>query len=130
MAMEIIMQDQAQFEQLIMQYTQIKNGSEEIARLLDNEDFDNAMAMIKQREPLFLNCKCMRKYLELTPEQQVELDKLLDEIRELELKNIKSLENNMNEVRQLLKTNKKIEKLHNTYAYNENLKGSIANFTE
>ena len=124
------MQDQAQFEQLIMQYNQIKNGSEEIARLLKNEDFDNAMAMIKQREALFLNCKCVRKYLEFTPEQQAELDKLLDEIRELELKNIKFLENNMNEVRQLLKTNKKIEKLQNTYAYNEDLKGSIANFTE
>ena len=29
------MQDEKQFEQLIMQYTQLKNGSEEIAKMID-----------------------------------------------------------------------------------------------
>lgn len=41
------MQDEKQFEQLIMQYTQLKNGSEDISRMIDNEDFDNAITMIK-----------------------------------------------------------------------------------
>ena len=87
------MQDEKQFEQLIMQYTQLKNGSEDISRMIDNEDFDNAITMIKNREHLFLSCKCIRKYLDLTPVQQKELDTLLDEIRDLELKNIKSRDN-------------------------------------
>ena len=43
------MQDEKQFEQLIMQYTQLKNGSEDISRMIDNEDFENAITMIKNR---------------------------------------------------------------------------------
>ena len=61
------MQDKQQFDQLIMQYNQLKNGSEDIRQLIQKEDFDTAMTMLKARESLFLNCKCMRKYLELTP---------------------------------------------------------------
>ena len=72
------MQDEKQFEQLMLQYTQLKNGSEDIARMIDNEDYDNALTLIKSREQLFLSCKCIRNYLELTPVQQKELDTLLD----------------------------------------------------
>ena len=60
------MQDEQQFEQLMLQYRQLKNGSEDISRMIDNEDFDSAITMIKNREQLFLSCKCMCKYLELT----------------------------------------------------------------
>ena len=74
------MQDEKQFEQLMMQYTQLKNGSEDIARMIDNEDFDNAITMIKNREQLFLSCKCMSKYLELTPVQQKAFETLLSAI--------------------------------------------------
>ena len=68
------MQDQQQFEQLMLQYNQLKSGSELIRDLIEKEDFDTAMTMLKTREPLFLNCKCMRKFLELTPEQEKELN--------------------------------------------------------
>ena len=37
------MQDEKQFEQLMLQYTQLKNGAEDIARMIDNEDFDNRL---------------------------------------------------------------------------------------
>ena len=86
------MQDEQQFEQLMLQYRQLKNGSEDISRMIDNEDFDSAITMIKNREQLFLSCKCMRKYLELTPVEQKQADEILDEIRALELQNIKKLE--------------------------------------
>ena len=43
------MQDEKQYEQLIMQYTQLRNGSEEISRMIDNEDFDTAITMLKSR---------------------------------------------------------------------------------
>ena len=56
------MQDEQQFEQLMLQYNQLKNGSEDIARMIANEDFDSAITMIKNREQLFLSCKCMRNY--------------------------------------------------------------------
>lgn len=124
------MQDEKQFEQLMMQYTQLKNGSEDIARMIDNEDFDNAITMIKNREQLFLSCKCMRKYLELTPVQQKELETLLDEIREQELKNMKKLEQGMEAVQLELKKSQQSQKIQQAYDLNTDQSGSILNVQE
>ena len=124
------MQDEKQFEQLMMQYTQLKNGSEDIARMIDNEDFDNAITMIKNREQLFLSCKCMRKYLELTPVQQKELETLLDEIREQELKNMKKLEQGMEAVQSELKKSQQSQKIQQAYDFNTDQSGSILNIQE
>ena len=124
------MQDEQQYEQLIMQYTQLKNGSEDISRMIDNEDFDSAITMIKSREQLFLSCKCIQKYLELTPVQKKELDALLDEIRELELSNMKKLEKSMSEVQAELKKSQKSQKIHQAYEMNVDNKGNIVNLQE
>ena len=124
------MQDEKQFEQLMLQYTQLKNGSEDIARMIDNEDFDNAITMIKNREQLFLSCKCMRKYLELTPVQQKELETLLDEIREQELKNMKKLEQGMDAVQLELKKSQQSQKIQQAYDFNADQSGSILNIQE
>ena len=124
------MQDEKQFEQLMMQYTQLKNGSEDISRMIYNEDFDNAITMIKNREQLFLSCKCMRKYLELTPVQQKELETLLDEIREQELKNMKKLEQRMDAVQLELKKSQQSQKIQQAYDFNADQSGSILNVQE
>lgn len=124
------MQDEKQFEQLMMQYTQLKNGSEDIARMIDNEDFDNAITMIKNREQLFLSCKCMRKYLDLTPVQQKELETLLDEIREQELKNMKKLEQGMDAVQLELKKSQQSQKIQQAYDFNADQSGNILNIQE
>ncbi len=124
------MQDEKQFEQLIMQYTQLKNGSEEIAKMIENDDFDNAITMLKNREKLFLSCKCMQKYLELTPVQQKELDQLVDEIRDLELRNIKKLEKGKEEVLLELKKSQKNQKIQQAYDFNTDSSGSIINIKE
>lgn len=124
------MQDEQQFEQLMMQYTQLRNGSEDISRMIDNEDFDNAITMIRNREQLFLNCKCILNYLELTPVQQKELDKLLDEIRDLEMKNIKKLEEGKDKVLAELKTSHKSQKLQQAYDFDPEVSGNIVNVEE
>ncbi len=124
------MQDEKQFEQLMMQYTQLKNGSEDISRMIDNEDFDNAITMIKNREKIFLNCKCMQKYLELTPVQQKELDKLIDEIRDLEIKNIKKLEDGKDRVLAELKKSQKTQKIQQAYEFNADASGTIVNIKD
>ena len=124
------MQDEQQFEQLMLQYRQLKNGSEDISRMIDNEDFDNAITMIKNREQLFLSCKCMRKYLELTPVQQKELETLLDEIREQELKNMKKLEQGMDAVQLELKKSQQSQKIQQAYDFNADQSGSILNVQE
>lgn len=124
------MQDQQQFEQLILQYNQLKSGSELIRDLIEKEDFDTAMTMLKSRESMFLNCKCMRKFLELTPEQEKELNILLDELRTLEMNNIKALEVNLDKVQQELKLTQQNEKIQQAYDFDENTKGSIINVSE
>ena len=124
------MQDQKQFEQLILQYTQLKNGSEDIRRMIQNDDFDSAITMIKTRESIFLNCKCMRKYLELTPVQEKELNALLDELRTLEMENIRILQAGMAEVQKELKTTLKNEKIQQAYDFDESQRGSILNLSE
>ncbi len=124
------MQNEAQFEQLMMQYRQLKNGAEDIALMIEHENYDDAITMIKNREDVFLNCKCMRKYLELTPVQQKELDNLLDEIRDLELTNIKTLEKNMEDVQTELKRSQQSQKLQQAYDGTVDGSGSIVNLQE
>ena len=124
------MHDKQQFEQLILQYNHLKSGAEEISRLLKNENYDDAITLLKSREALFLNCKCMRNYLELTPEQNKELETLLDELKTLEMQNIKLLEKSMDAVKAELKTSIKNEKLHQAYDFDENIRGTIVNYSE
>ncbi|MBO5737880.1 flagellar protein FliT [bacterium] len=124
------MQDDKQFEQLILQYTQLKNGAIDIRKMIENEDFDSALTMVKLREEVFLSCKCMRKYLELTPEQEKNLNELLEELRELELENIRMLSKRMDDVKFELRKTQKTEKIQHAYDFNENQSGNFINVEE
>ena len=124
------MQDEQQFEQLMLQYNQLKNGSEDIARMIAREDFDSAITMIKNREQLFLSCKCMRNYLELTPVQQKQADEILEEIKNLEMQNIKTLLKSMDEVQTELKKTQQSQKFQQAYENTDELSGSIVNIQE
>ena len=124
------MQDEQQFQQLMLQYNQLKNGAEEIRRMIQNEDYDSAMTMLKLREEIFLSCKCMRKYLELTPIQERALNKLLDELKEMELDNIRMLSQDMVEVQNEIRKSQQNEKFQQAYDFNENQTGNIVNVME
>ena len=124
------MQNEQQYEQLMLQYNQLKNGAEEIKKMIEKENFDGAMSMIKSREQLFLSCKCMRNYLELSPMQKKSLDTLLDEIREMELDNIRLLSKKMLEVQEELRITQKNEKIQKAYDFDENQSGTIVNYKE
>jgi len=124
------MQDEKQFEQLMLQYNQLKNGAEDIKRMIEQEDYDSAISMINMREEIFRNCKCMRKYLELTPVQAKELDNILVELRVLEMNNINLLSKNISMVKQELRKSNQNTKFVNAYDYNENQRGSIINVEE
>lgn len=124
------MRDNKQFEQLMLQYNQLKNGAEDISRMIENGDYDNALTMLKSREPLFLSCKCIRRYLELTPEQEKELNDLVDKLRDIEVENMRKLSNEMKEVKRELKKAQQNEKIQQAYDFDENKSGSIINYTE
>ena len=124
------MQDEQQYQQLIMQYRQLIDGANDISVMIDNEDYDGAITMLKSRDQLFLNCKCIRNYLELTPVQTKELDGILDELRDLELKNIKKLEKNMSDVKNELVKSQKSQKIQNAYEGTVDDTGNIVNYNE
>ncbi len=124
------MQDEQQFEQLMLQYEQLKNGAEDILQLIKLEDFDTAITMIKARAPIFLNCKCMQKYLELTPEQEHQVNTIVDEIKNLESRNIEFLKKSKDEVELELKKTQKAEKIQSAYEFDEDQRGSILNIQD
>lgn len=124
------MQDEKQFQQLMLQYNQLKNGAQDIAQMIKKESFDSALTMLKAREEIFLSCKCIRKYLELTPIQEKELNTLLDELKELELNNIRTLSENMANIKNELKTAQQNEKLQQAYDFNVDQTGNILNIEE
>ena len=89
----------------------------------DIEDFDSAISMTKSREAIFLNCKCMQKYLDLTPEQKKKADSIIEEIKNLEKRNIDYLSDNIEKVNQELKKTQKTEKIQMAYEFDEDQKG-------
>lgn len=124
------MQSRQQFDQLILQYTQLKNGAEDIRRMIDREDYDSAISMIKSRESLFLSCKCMQKFLDLTRTQKDQLEALIEELRNLEMENIRILTKNMEEVKKELQITQRNDKLQQAYDFDEGKAGNIINVTE
>lgn len=124
------MQNNQQFEQLMLRYTQLKNGSEDIYKMILAEDFDNAIVMINSREEVFKSCKAMRNYLELSEEQEKSLNSLLDELREQEKKNMDTLSESLQSVRKELKQYQKNKKIQQAYDFDMNQKGNIINYKE
>lgn len=112
------MKDEQQYQQLLLQYQQLRNGAQDISKMIALEDYDTAITMIKSRESMFLNCKCMRRYLELTPEQQKEIDKVFEELKSIEQKNIQTLEKVMEDVQSEITRTQKLQKLNNAYSNN------------
>ena len=124
------MRNNQQYEQLMMQYRQLKNGSDDIFRLIELEDFDAAITMIKSREAVFLNCKCMLRYLELTQVQKQEVDNIVNEIKKLEERNINVLQERMDAIKAELGKTRKTEKILRAYDIGENNAGTIINVQE
>jgi len=124
------MQSEQQFEQLMMQYEQLKNGALDIAQKISREEFDSAINLIKRREEIILNCKCIRRYLELTTVQQKQVDKITEEIKELELNNIKSLEKNMDNIQIEIAKTQKSQKLQQAYENSVDANGNIVNIED
>lgn len=124
------MQDEQQFQQLLMQYEQLVNGAEDISNMIDNENYDSAITMLKSREQVFINCRNIRRYLELTDVQQKQIDQITDKLKDLEFKNIKKLEKNMESVQLELAKTQKSQKLKNAYNMSSNSFGSMVNIED
>ena len=123
------MQSEQQFQQLMLQYQQLKNGALDIKKMIEREDFDSAITLLKTREQIFISCRTIRRYLELTPVQQKAVDKIVSDIKAIELYNIETLEKNMENVRNELTRTQKVQKLNKAYSSTngDDSQGSIVN---
>jgi len=124
------MQDEQQFEQLLMQYQQLINGAEDIAVMIENENYDSAITLLKSREQLFINCRNIRRYLELTDVQKQQIDKITEKLKDLEYQNIKKLEKSMDDVQAELSKTQKSQKLKNAYNLSSDSYGSMVNIED
>jgi len=124
------MPDNTQYEQLMMLYNQIKNGSDDIRKMLKNEKYNEIITYMKSREQLFKSTENILAYIQLNKDQQENVDKIVSEIREQELENIKTLTESMKHVESELKKAQKNEKIQQAYDFDETLKGSIVNYNE
>ena len=113
-----------------MQYEQLVNGAEDISNMIDNENYDSAITMLKSREQVFINCRNIRRYLELTDVQQKQIDQITDKLKDLEFKNIKKLEKNMESVQLELAKTQKSQKLKNAYNMTSDSFGSMVNIED
>ena len=124
------MQDEQQFQQLLMQYEQLANGAKDIAIMIDNENYDSAITLLKSREQVFINCRNIRRYLELTDAQKKQIDKITEELKDLEFSNIKKLEKSMDDVQAELSKTQKSQKLKNAYNLSSDSYGSMVNIED
>ena len=70
----------------------------------------------------------MLKYLELDPEQKKEADKIFEEIKAIEQKNLQTLEKIMEDVQSELSRTQKLQKLQKAYDnIREEASGSMIN---
>lgn len=121
------MQDEQQYKQLLMQYEQLVNGAEDIAKMIENESYDSAITLLKSREQVFINCRNIRRYLDLTPAQQKQIDQITEKLKELEFQNIKKLEKSMEGVQLELAKTQKSQKLKNAYSGSDDSSGNMVN---
>lgn len=124
------MQDEKQYQQLLMQYEQLINGAEDIAKMIENESYDSAITLLKSREQVFINCRSIRRYLDLTPAQQKQIDKITQKLKELEFQNIKKLEKSMEGVQLELAKTQKNQKLKNAYSGSDGSSGNMVNIED
>ena len=76
--------------------------------MIEAEDYDGAITLMKSREPVILNCKCMLKYIELSDEQKKEVENIRQEISELEKRNIDIMQTKIVDIKDELKQIQKI----------------------
>ena len=124
------MQDHQQFEQLMLRYNQLLNGTKDIEKMIDNEDYDTALSFVTKQRDIFVNCNNILKYLELTDDQREILNKVKQELTSLTLSNMEKINNYMANVQGELSKIKNLQKFQNAYENNLDTNGSIIDFNE
>ncbi len=106
----------AQYDQLLLFYDRLLTIADEIEDMIQKELFDDILDKIQIHDKIFVQIRLAKKCTVLTEEQQAEIDRIEEELKEKEKKNIETLQSNMVEVKQELDKLKLQNKLKQAYS--------------
>ena len=106
----------AQYDQLLLFYDRLLTIADEIEDMIQKELFDDILDKIQIHDKIFVQIRLAKKCTVLTEEQQAEINRIEEELKEKEKKNIEVLQLNMVEVKQELDKLKLQNKLKQAYS--------------
>ena len=106
----------SQYDQLLLFYDRLLTIADEIEDMIKKELFDDILDKIQIHDKIFVQIKLAKKCSDLTEEQQAEINRIEEELKEKEKKNIETLQTNMVEVKQELDKLKLKDKLKQAYS--------------
>ena len=124
------MQDNQQYEQLMLNYNQLLNSSKEIEKMIENDDYDTALSFVEKQRDIFLNCNNILSYLELTIEQQQDVARIKQELIDITLSNMEKIKSYMSNIQGELAKVKNMQKFQNAYGAAMDASGSILDYNE
>ena len=105
----------AQYDQLLLFYDRLLTIADEIEDMIQKELFDDILDKIQIHDKIFVQIRLAKKCTVLTEEQQAEINRIEEELKEKEKKNIEVLQSNMVVVKQELDKLKLQNKLKQAY---------------
>ena len=106
----------AQYDQLLLFYDRLLTIADEIEDMIQKELFDDILDKIQIHDKIFVQIRLAKKCTVLTEDQQAEINRIEEELKEKEKKNIEVLQLNMVEVKQELDKLKLQNKLKQAYS--------------
>lgn len=106
----------AQYDQLLLFYDRLLTIADEIEDMIQKELFDDILDKIQIHDKIFVQIRLAKKCTVLTEEQQAEINRIEEELKEKEKKNIEVLQSNMVVVKQELDKLKLQNKLKQAYS--------------
>lgn len=106
----------AQYDQLLLFYDRLLTIADEIEDMIQKELFDDILDKIQIHDKIFVQIRLAKKCTVLTEEQQAEINRIEEELKKKEKKNIEVLQSNMIVVKQELDKLKLQNKLKQAYS--------------
>ena len=106
----------AQYDQLLLFYDRLLTIADEIEDMIQKELFDDILNKIQIHDKIFVQIRLAKKCTVLTEEQQAEINRIEEELKEKEKKIIEVLQSNMVVVKQELDKLKLQNKLKQAYS--------------
>lgn len=106
----------SQYDQLLLFYNRLLTIADEVKEMIQKELFDDILDKIQIHDKIFVQIKLAKKCSVFTEEQQAEINRIEEELKEKEKKNIETLQTNMVSVKQELDKLKLKDKLKQAYS--------------